>query len=641
MRAITAQDLWNFKFLSDPQISPDGQSILFVVTRPKWKVGYVSDIWKLEGKRLHKLTNSTDRYFEPRWSSDGKRIAAGRSKSMVGTELVLADRRIQWRSVLRLDRNLYRLKWSRDGERIFFLSDWCRRKGTSDVKIIRRINFKLDGLGFIHDRRTHIFSLGVKRLDVKQHTKGEFDVRTYDVSPNGDEIIFASNLAEDCDFSNAVNLYKLRLGHRTPELFVGNSGPIMSVDYSPTGRQVAYVGHDCSKSLHTNFAVWVTPPDQPNPKNATVSLDRSAINSLGSDARMASPYPGAVWIGEDNLLFHASDQGSCGLFKVNLRSGNVNKIIDEMDVDSFSVSRNGEQVAIVAMSPTKLNEVWLHTETGLTRVTHFNDSLFDDLRLTTPTKFTFKASDNVPVDAWVFFPPQTKKRDNSSLPAITVCHGGRTSWGNTFVHEFQLLAAAGFLVLCVNFRSTPGYGEEFGHAVTGHYMEKDFTDIMEATEYVVKKGWCNPTRLGVMGGSYGGYLTNWIISHTKKFKAAVAERSVVNLHSFYATGDYAPLFFETEVTLRTPWDNLDYYLAKSPIKYVANMEVPVLIIHSDDDHRVAVEQAEQLFVSLKRLGREVVFARFPGEGHDLSRSGRPEHRVERLNLIHDWFKKHL
>jgi dipeptidyl aminopeptidase/acylaminoacyl peptidase len=226
------------------------------------------------------------------------------------------------------------------------------------------------------------------------------------------------------------------------------------------------------------------------------------------------------------------------------------------------------------------------------------------------------------------------------MPAVLQIHGGPTvMYGCVFFFEFQWLAASGFAVIYSNPRGSFGYGQEFAAAIRGDWGHYDYIDLMTAVDSALTKGGLDPDRLGVAGGSYGGYMTNWIITQTKRFKAAVSMRSISNLYSFFGTSDGG--FLNADDYGGPPWAMPDKYLKQSPISHVANVRTPLLMIHSDRDFRTPIEQAEQFYTALKYQGRNVRFVRFLTETHELSRSGDPWHRVIRLERIQNWFQKYL
>jgi dipeptidyl aminopeptidase/acylaminoacyl peptidase len=243
------------------------------------------------------------------------------------------------------------------------------------------------------------------------------------------------------------------------------------------------------------------------------------------------------------------------------------------------------------------------------------------------------------MDGWVIKPPDFDS--SRKYPLVVEIHGGpNTQYGYGFMHEFQVLAAQGYVVLYTNPRGSLGYGHDFALAVRGAWAEKDSFDILAGVDAAIKQGYVDEQRLGVIGGSYGGFMTNWLIGHTDRFKAAVTDRSVTNLASDFGSCDFGWTFADDELDT-TPWEDLGRYIDSSPIKYVKDMHTPLLIMHSEQDLRCSIEQAEQLFASLKYLGREVLFVRFEGQSHGLSRGGHPHSRLERLRHISQWFEEHL
>jgi dipeptidyl aminopeptidase/acylaminoacyl peptidase len=251
-----------------------------------------------------------------------------------------------------------------------------------------------------------------------------------------------------------------------------------------------------------------------------------------------------------------------------------------------------------------------------------------------------QADDQVEIQGWLMKP--VGYVEGQRYPTVLEIHGGpHGMYGNAYFHEFQVLAAAGYAVVYCNPRGSQGYGQEFVRYTHGRWGEKDLPDVMAAVDHAIAQGVADPDRLGVTGGSYGGFMTNWVIGHSDRFKAAVTQRCVSNMLSFYGTSDIGSTFGDYEVGAGFAWDNPEEYLRMSPITYVQNMRTPLRIIHSEQDYRCPIEQAEQLYVALKMLDREVDFVRFPNENHNLSRSGKPKHRVERLNYIVGWFQEHL
>jgi dipeptidyl aminopeptidase/acylaminoacyl peptidase len=276
----------------------------------------------------------------------------------------------------------------------------------------------------------------------------------------------------------------------------------------------------------------------------------------------------------------------------------------------------------------------------LSRLTDFNTPLLSTLALSTPERFEFAGADGWPIEGWVMKP--LSAAPGARYPAVLEVHGGpHAAYGNAFFHEFQLLASEGYGVIYMNPRGSQGYGQAFTAATRHDWGGKDYEDLMRGVEHVIASfPWVDPDRLGVAGGSYGGFMTNWIVGHSQRFRAAVTMRSVSNAYSQWGTSDlaYQKGFWEYP---GDPWENPQFYLERSPLTYVRQIKTPLLILHSEQDLRCPIEQAEQLFVALKKQGTPTLFVRFPNESHDLSRNGQPRHRLERLRHILTWFRTHL
>jgi dipeptidyl aminopeptidase/acylaminoacyl peptidase len=274
------------------------------------------------------------------------------------------------------------------------------------------------------------------------------------------------------------------------------------------------------------------------------------------------------------------------------------------------------------------------------QLTDFNRAWIVGLDLRTHENFTFKSSGGHNVEGWIMKPSGYKK--GKKYPMVVEIHGGpRAAYGNALMHEFQLLAGEGYAVMYINPYGSGGYTEDFQSGLPEHYGEQDYADIMEAVDYCIKTyDYVDAARLGVLGGSYGGFMTNWIVTHTDKFKAAVTMRSISNWVSFFGTSDIGWTFGLKEMG-GIPWIDEEKYMVKSPIRYVKNVKTPTLILQSEEDYRCPMEQAEQFFTALKFLGVTTEFVRTPGENHELSRSGKPKHREARLEHIVRWFRTYL
>jgi len=652
-RLPTAEDIKELRFVTDPQVSPDGKSVLFVVTQAidEGKNGdYSSNIWRLSRGRLRQLTFREGRNTSPRWSPNGKTIlfiSSRRTENKSYTRLMtMPTDGGEAKIILELEKGKVEGKisnpnWTPDGRKILFLSEMKKReKNESDTKIIKRIVYRLNGEGYFHDKRTHLYSIKWNGGKPTQLTSGEFDVEGYSMSKDGGKVGFIANMTDEADYTLVRDIYTMPVTGGKLSKITESQGPIWALSWSPDGKQIAYRGHNLRRRLATNTGIWTVPSTGGPSVELTKEFDRGVGNHVGSDSRMSTPDPSPVWNSDGkSLYFLATDGGTCQIYNVNTEGSEVKQVTQgERSIEGFSSSKDGKTLAYSSMTALSLAELYIKNEDGEKKVTSFNDDFLSRLELSTPERFSFKASDGVDVEGWVMKPQRGR---DGPAPTIVEIHGGpRSVYGHCFMLEFQLLAAAGYVVVFTNFRGSTGYGEDFAAEILTNYGDRDYKDIMEAVDYVVKVGIADERRLGVTGGSYGGYMTNWIIGHTDRFKAAVTERSISNCHSHFGTSDIGYYSVEEELGA-VPWDNLQLYIEESPITYVKNIKTPVLVIHSEDDLRCAIEQGEQLFVALKKLRKETMMVRFSGENHELSRSGRPRHRIERLNHIVNWFKKHL
>jgi dipeptidyl aminopeptidase/acylaminoacyl peptidase len=260
--------------------------------------------------------------------------------------------------------------------------------------------------------------------------------------------------------------------------------------------------------------------------------------------------------------------------------------------------------------------------------------------LSRPERFRFERA-GFSVDGWVM--PPFERKAGRRYPVLLNVHGGPAShYGHRFFDEFQVYAGAGYAVVYVNPRGSRGYGEAFARAVVGDWGGGDYQDVMGGLDEALRRfDFLDPDRLGVMGGSYGGFMTSWIVGHTGRFRAACSERAVNAMWSMYGTSDIGFWFQEAHGLGRPPWEDLKWYVERSPLSYARDIHTPLLILHSESDLRCPMEQAEQLYVALKKLKRPVRFVRFPDENHELSRSGRPRHRLARFRILLEWFAEHL
>jgi dipeptidyl aminopeptidase/acylaminoacyl peptidase len=341
------------------------------------------------------------------------------------------------------------------------------------------------------------------------------------------------------------------------------------------------------------------------------------------------------------IHFVGSDQGTANLYSVSPQGGDVRATtLGAHQVVSATVDRAHRRFAVILATGTEPGDVHVVDEGGaFRRLTWANRALLDSRFISEPERVEFEGADGWTIEGWLMkprgFDPATR------WPLVLEIHGGpHSAYGFSFFHEFQVHAGRGYAVLYTNPRGSHGYGERFSTACVGDWGGKDYEDLMKGADHALTRSWIDPKRLYVTGGSYGGFMTNWIVGHTDRFRAAATQRSISNNVSAFGTSDIGWHFWEHEHGGATPWHDPQRLIERSPLTYVPNVKTPVLVLHAEHDYRCPIEQGEQFFAALKLHGVEAQFVRFPEDSHELTRGGKPRNRVEHAKRIADWFDAH-
>ncbi|MGE5674465.1 MAG: S9 family peptidase [Mycobacterium leprae] len=683
-RKLQAEDLLAIKLAGDCQISPDGSRVAYTLQEiSKEKNEYTSSIWLArEGQSPVQFTSGA-KDNSPRWSPDGRYLAFVSNRSGSNQVWLLPLEGGEARQLTRVKGGATGPVFSPDGKYIAFTASLnadglkpeakdeeekdLYKKYNQDVKVITRLLYKMDGVGYYTDRRPQVCVIPVEGGEPAQLTSGDFSHVTPAWTPDSRGLVFSANREEDADWQPwHVDLwYVPREGGELARLTASETHLSASTPaVSPDGNLVAFIGTDPDEHGYGLAGLYLLDRANGSIRRLAESLDRGFDNQGGSD--LPSPAGGKLtWSPDGRWIYtQVSDAGQVHLVKVGTLTGAVVPITGgDKAVHAFSLTPDCRRAALAygtALSPADVylakldepapeprvqNSCAILQGGGILEVplTDHNGAFFAGLELPMPERFLFKAGEGEPqVDGWVLRPAGFEP--GKRYPTILEIHGGPMAmYSVRMFFEFQWLAAQGYAVVYSNPRGSQGYGRDFCHVIMADWGNKDYDDCMAAIDAAIARyDFIDTDRLGVAGGSYGGFMVNWIVGQTDRFKAAVSMRSVVNRWSAMGTSDTG---FNRIGQFGTEnwWEeqNMAPYLKQSPLLHASKINTPLLLENQEGDLRCPIEQAEQLYAALKVQKKAVKFIRYPGEFHGMSRDGKPWHRVHRLNMITDWFNEYL
>jgi dipeptidyl aminopeptidase/acylaminoacyl peptidase len=650
-RGVTPEDYYAFQSLNDPHFSPNGEQVAYVVTViDRRQNRRFSSIWVTSidnSSTPRQLTGGNYSSSSPRWSPDGQAIAfvSARPSTSDASETVrpqvwlLSMNGGEPQRITNFKNGAGSFQWSPDGKRLVCLSrtgpsdSRPENRERSDVRHYTHISYKFNDTGWFDDKHSHLFVVDVASGNSKQITTGDdWDDTDPQWSPDSSRIAFVSNRTG-----------KLLDGDRNTDVFVipaeggaltkisDHTEPDNSPRWSPDGKSIAFLGN-VQESSHPKIFL------ASSAGNTASTLTVNGLDLIPTNLSWAE--------NGRALYFESGIKGETHVFRVNIATKDWKQVtLGARAVRNFEISDKTQKMIFLANTFKDLDDLYvvsLGSEVGEgsgKRLTNLNDTLWKELELMHVERLTYKGADGWDVDG--FFVKPRGWREGTKYPMILNIHGGPAGmYGVDWYHEFQVYAARGWAVFFTNPRGSTGYGEKFERGIKNEWGGKDYVDVMNGVEAVLKKyDWIDREKLGVTGGSYGGFLTNWIVGHTNIFKAAVTLRSVTNFISDEGTRDGAyghKRDFDGHL-----FEKFELYWDRSPLKYAKNVKTPILILHSDNDLRVPLEQGEQWFRALKLYGATAEFVVFPRENHNLTRTGEPRHLVESLNWQVYWFDKYL
>jgi len=661
-RLITAGDLYRFQLVTDCQISPDGKHVVFCVQRVDKKTEKkYSNLWVVptDRGRPWQFTYGDQVDSQPRWSPDSHEIAflSNRSDEKQSQIYIIPFHGGEARRLTGLKGTIDTFEWSPDGKQLVcqfrkkdpeeIAREKDEQKKALDVvsRHITRVFFKLDGTGYLPKERWHIWMVDARNGRAKQLTEGKvYDEWEPHWSPDGREIVFRSNRSEDPDLDpDAVDLYVIPAAGGEMHRIETPYGKKQLPCFSPGGHWIAYVGREGRGDWWKNDCLWLVSVDgQGQAQNLTGKFDLHVSSMTLNDMGAPNMIPPTWSKDGQQLYFQVVRHGNTVLRSISVDGDNLQTVIgDDGVVGTFTFDKEQTKLAYVHNHMQVPGQIYVRNMiTGRsTKLTKVNENLLHRIDLGEVEEVWFKGAAGNDLQGWILKPPGFDPF--KKYPSILEIHGGpRLQYGNSFMHEFYYLAAQGYVVYFSNPRGGQGYGEKHAKAIWGACGTADYDDLMAWADYVAQQPYIDQDHMGVTGGSYGGYMTNWIIGHTDRFKAAVTQRSVSNEISMWGSSDMNWMWQET-MGGHPPWKDMETYWECSPMKYIGNTKTPTLVIHSQQDQRCPIEQDEQVFVALKTLGVDTEFVIFPDESHGLSRTGRTDRRIVRLNHIQRWFDRYL
>ncbi len=643
-------DIFNMEFISEPQISPDGNQILYVRNfKDVMTDKNLSNIWVInaDGSKNRPITTGNHNDSHPRWSNDGKKIVFKSNRKDDRTKLYL-----MWMDTKEMvpltntPKAPGQIRWSPD-DRYLAFTMFVPKENKSIIELppkpegaswnkppiyIDKLNYRGDGQGYLKSGNTQLFTVSVDGGTPKQWTSQNFDHGAPEWSKDGTKLYFSANFNPD-EALEPLNseLYELDLKDGKIRALTDRYGPDTTPKIAPDGSKIAYLGLDDKLQGYQLTQLYIMDVAGGAPQLISGDFDRSIANIQWADDAKG-------------IYFQYHDKGETKIAHITLK-GTVTDKVGKVgglslgrpyNAGDYTVSSSGN-IAYTLGTTQHPADLGFYGKRGSKRLTYVNNDLFSFKAVGNVEELWWKSShDQRDIQGWVVTPPNfdpTKK-----YPLILEIHGGPfLSYGSVYSAEIQAYAAAGYVVLYANPRGSASYGSEFGNLIHHDYPNHDYDDLMSGVDAVIAKGFVDPTNLFVTGGSGGGVLTAWIVGKTNRFKAAVVAKPVINWTSFVLYADGAA-FFSKYWFGKKPWEDPENYFRRSPLSYVANVTTPTMLLTGEEDYRTPIAESEQFYTALKLEGVETAMVRIPGASHGIA--NKPSNLIAKIAGILAWFDKH-
>jgi acylaminoacyl-peptidase len=652
---LTTETVFDWRVPSSPRISPDGRKIVYVLETPdRFEDAFHSHLWIVtaDGKDHRPLTTGKQKDTLPRWSPDGAKLAyvsnrAGKPQIFVrwmdtGVETKFTD----------LESAPTAMSWSPDGEQLAFLSRvpdepaWkikmprapAGAKWAEPPVVVTQLKWRADGLAGIGQRPlgfTHLFVIPATGGAPRQITPGNFEHGGDPAwTPDGKSIVLHASRRADADHTlYPEDIWRFPVDGGAPVQLTQINGSELNPTVSPDGRYIAFTGFaDKGNSSH-NANLYVMNADGSGLRQLAKELDRNIITPAWDSSSR-------------NLIALVEDHGKSHFYKIPLdgpaaaiTSGNMRYGTGYASIDGFSLSKN-DRVAVGLSAPDAPKDIvtfGVANPSTRTQLTAVNKGLLDGRAVGKVEHVTWKSFDNKEIEGWLIYPPDFDK--SKKYPLLLDIHGGpHAMYGVEFTHQMHVFAGRGYVVLYTNPRGSTGYGEEFGNCIHGSYPGDDYKDLMLGVDAVIARGFIDPSKLTVTGGSGGGLLTAWIVTQTNRFAAAVSQYPVTNWITQTGSSDIGLTMMRWMKA--APWDNLKPYIDHSPVFQAGKVTTPTMVLTGEEDWRTPIGQSEEFYFALKARKVDTVLVRIPKEPHGI-RGAYPSHRVAKLEHILGWFEKYV